>query len=240
MKLATESLGNHVERIETNRKTLRICNASNGTEVDRITSFFEPHDLAVEVVDAAGRPADIVDLLAEGRRLASSPLEVVGHYARAWEKSMALGLRAEPPAVVTELRDNFFESYDKQRMVMASRIVEFRAWNTGSGELHAGFQQLSKLDHQPEVYRNLASSSVDTHVYGEPDREPLPSLELTVHESDDEEVARHWWVAYDGDGDDDEKVVLLAQERGPNQFYGFWTERPDVVDDVIDRMAHLG
>ncbi|MDS0477865.1 DICT sensory domain-containing protein [Natrinema sp. 1APR25-10V2] len=240
MKLVTESLGECIERIETNRKTLRVCNASDDAELDLVTSFFDPHDLEVEIVDAAGRPSDTVDLLAEGRRVASSPLEVVSHYARAWEESMALGLRADPPAVVTELRDNYFESYDKQRMVMASRIVEFQAWNVGSGELHAGFQQLSKLDHQPEVYRNLASSAVDVHVYGEPDREPLPSLDLTVHGSDEEEVARHWWVAYDGDGDDDEKVVLLAQERGENQFYGFWTERSGIVDDVIDRMAQLG
>ncbi|MDF9746981.1 DICT sensory domain-containing protein [Natrinema salsiterrestre] len=141
--------------------------------------------------------------------------------------------------MVTELADNYFESYDKQRMIMASRIVEFRAWNVGGGELHAGFQQLSKLDHQPEVYRNLASSTVDTHVYGELDREPLPELELTVHGGDSEELRRHWWVASDGNGDDEEKVVLLAQERGPNQFYGFWTDRPTVVDDVIARTEFL-
>lgn len=239
MNVTTQSLADCIDRIETDRKTIRVCNPAAGADVSLLESFFDPHDVDVEIVDAPGRPATVVDLRADGRRIASSPLDDVRRYARAWEESMAVGLRADRPAVVTELSDNSFESYDKQRMIMASRIVEFRAWNVGAGELHAGFQQLSKLDHQPEVYRNLASSTVDTHVYGEPDREPLPELELTVHEGDGEEIRRHWWVAYDGNGDDEEKIVLLAQERGPNQFYGFWTDRPAVVDDVIARMEYL-
>lgn len=240
MKLTTRPLSDCIERIESERKTLWLCNVSDDVDVGRIESFFDPHDLEVEVVDAADRPENVADLVDDGRRIASSSLEEVRRYVRAWEESMALGLQADQPAVFTRLRDNYFESYDKRRMIMASRIVEFRAWNVGSGELHAGFQDLSKIDFQSDVYRNLASSPVEVHVYGRPDREPLPDLDLSVHASTDEEVRRHWWVAYDGDGDDEDKTVLLAQERGPNQFYGFWTERPHVVDDVIGRVKRLG
>lgn len=235
MKVVAPSLADCIERIETNRKTIRVSDAT-GSDLGSLESFFAPHDVDFEIADAADRPADVVDLLADGRRIASSPLDEVREYARAWDESMAVGLRAEQPAVVTRLTDNYFDSYDKRRMIMASRIVEFRAWNRGVGELHAGFQQLSKLDYQPEVYRNLAASDVDVHVYGEADREPLPELDLTGHGSDADEVARHWWVAYDGGGEDEEKIVLLAQERGPNRFYGFWTEQPHLVDDVLDRM----
>jgi hypothetical protein len=46
-------------------------------------------------------------------------------------------------------------------------------------------------------------------------------------------------VAYDGDGDDGDKSVLLAQERDPNEFYGFWTDDPSVVDETIDRVQTL-
>lgn len=241
MKLITESLSELIERVETDPKTLQVCNVSEEMDLDIVESFFEPHELEIEIVDTASRPANTVDLLDNGHRIASSSLETVRRYARAWEQSMSVGLRAEQPAVVTGLQDNYFESYDKQRMIMASRIGEFRAWNAGSGELHAGFQQLSKLDYQPQVYRNLVVSDVDVHVYGEPDREPLPELDLTVHESDDDEVCRHWWVAYDGGGGDNHSAtVLLAQERGPNQFYGFWTERTHIVDDVIKRLNYLG
>lgn len=239
MNVVTTPLAECIERIETGRKTIRVCNVADDADLSVLRTFFEPHDLDIEVVDAADRPDGVVDLHDHGRRIASSPLDSVRRYARIWEESMALGLRAEQPAVVTRLTDNFFEAYDKQRMVMASRMVEFRAWNVGAGELHAGFQQLSKLDHQPEVYRNLASSDVDVHVYGEPDRKPLPELDLRVHGNDNREIRRHWWVAYDGDGEDGDKVVLLAQERGPDRFYGFWTEQPHHVDDVIARMARL-
>lgn len=239
MNVSTVSLSDCIERIETDRKTVRFCNVSDRSDDDSLEAFFEPHDVDLEFVDAPDRPADVVDLFADGRRIESSPLAAVRRYARAWEESMAVGLRADPPAVVTGLRDNYFESYDKQRMIMASRTVEFRAWNGGEGELHAGFQQLSKIDHQPEVYRDLATSDVGVHVYGEPDRRPRPDVDLTTHASTDAEARRHWWVAYDGGGDDEEKLVLLAQERGPNRFYGFWTERPPVVDDVIARMDHL-
>ncbi|ELY64573.1 DICT sensory domain-containing protein [Natrinema versiforme] len=239
MNVTTESLADRIDRTETDRKTVRVCPPADDVDVAAIESFFDPHEVDLEIVDASGPLTAVVELRADGRHIVSSPFENVRRYAQAWTESMAVGLQADRPAVVTELTDNTFESYDKQRMIMASRIVEFRAWNAGSGELHAGFQQLSKLDYQPEVYRNLASSAVKTHVYGEPDRKPLPDLELTVHDGDSEELRNHWWVAYDGDGDDEQKIVLLAQERGPNQFYGFWTERPAVVDDVIARMEHL-
>ena len=190
MRAATASLSDCIDRMETERRTIRVCNASDDADLAALESFFEPHDVAFESVETATRPDGVVDLLAAGERIASSPLGAVRRYARAWEESMTLGLRAEQPSVFTRLRDNYFESYDKQRMVMASRIVEFRAWNAESGTLHAGFQQLSKLDYQPDVYRNLAASDIEVHVYGEPDREPLPELDLRVHRSDAAEVTR--------------------------------------------------
>lgn len=238
MRAAAPTLSESIARIETDRKTVRVCNVSDEAVLESLESFFDPHDVAFEVVDSPDRPA-VVDLLDGGHLIASSPLAAVRRYARAWEESMAVGIRHDPPAVVTALRDNYFESYDKQRMIMASRTVEFRAWNGDYGELHAGFQQLSKIDHQPDVYRDLAASDVDVHVYGAADRRPRPDLDMTVHENDGAEVVRHWWVAYDGTGDDGDKLVLLAQERAPNRFYGFWTERPHVVDHVVARMDAL-
>ncbi|MEF8773229.1 MAG: hypothetical protein V5A23_08435 [Halobacteriales archaeon] len=62
---------------------------------------------------------------------------------------------------------------------------------------------------------------------------------MVAHESSDGEVRKHWGVAYDGDGDDDRTVVLLARERGPNEFFSFWTHEPRVVDDVLARMPAL-
>lgn len=80
---------------------------------------------------------------------------------------------------------------------------------------------------------------MDVHVYGAPDTELSPELDLTVHTGRSDEFLEYWWVAFDGDGDDEQKVVLLAEEREPNRFYGFWTYEAPVVDDVVDRMRVL-
>jgi hypothetical protein len=235
-----EPLGSIVESVETHRKTVRVCNF-DGDEDDlaAIASHFDPHDVDVETVDAPGRPANVVDLLSNGKREATSDAATVLSYVRAWDEAFSVGLQADPPAVVERLDDTFFESYDKKRMVMASRIVEFRSLNVGRGELHAGFQDLAKVDHQRSTYRHLAESGLDVHVYGAPAPETTAGLGVHAHETTTEESGLHWWVAFDGDGDDEEKAVLLAQERAPNRFYGFWTYEPAVVDAVIARMPAL-
>jgi len=38
----------------------------------------------------------------------------------------------------------------------------------------------------------------------------------------------------DGDGSDQFKRGLVAEERDPNQLYGFWTYDPETVDEIID------
>ena len=234
----TPTLSDVVVSVESHRKTVEVRNfTGSDTELAAISEFFDPHDVDVEVEDGEG-PDDVVVLRSRTTELARSPVERVTRYVRSWQESMSTGLAAEPPAVVDRLHDNFFESYDKGRMVMASRIVEFRAWNSGSGELHAGFQQLSKLEHQRNAYRNLSESDVAIHVYGATDGARLDDLDVAVHRSTADEVLNHWWVAFDGAGDDD-KVVLLAQEREPDRFYGFWTYEAAVVDDVLERMADL-
>ena len=235
------SLSEIIEGVRTHRKTLRVCNfGGSDAELTAVEEFFEPHDVHVVVEEAPDRPRDIAVLQSGTAELATSPMVELLAFVAAWEQSMAVGLKAEPPAVFGRLHDNFFESYDKGRMVMASRIPEFRAWNAGSGLLSAGFQDLSKLRHQQSAYRNLTQTDVSAHVYGVSDWElPQELADLHVHPSTHREVRKHWWVAYDGDGDDDEKVLLLAQEREPGRFYGFWTYDPNIVDEVLERSAWL-
>ena len=230
-----------IASVESHRKTLRVCNyTGEDVELARLEEFFEPHDIEVVVEnDHPERAEDTVVLTSHGTELASNPMDELRRYIRAWDVSMAAGLDTEPPAVLRRLHDNHFESYDKRRMVMASRIAEFRAWNVGAGTLHAGFQQLSKINNQRNVYRNLADTAVEVHVYGEPDDDWAEELGVNVHASTADEVLDHWWVAYDGAGRDDNKVVLLAQEREPDRFYGFWTYEPAVVADVLTRMTEF-
>lgn len=242
MMNATRSvrLGDVVEHIETHRKTVRVCNFSGtAAELESIRSHFDPHDVDVEIESGPDLPTDVVELRSNDKREASDDVSTVLRYVEAWDDAFSAGLGMEPPSVVDSLDDTFFESYDKQRMVMASRIVEFRGLNTGEGTLHAGFQDLAKIDFQRSTYRHLSETGLDVHVYGTAAPETTRDLNLHVHERSDEETLYHWWVAFDGNGEDDGKAVLLAQEREPNRFFGFWTYEPDVVDQILGRMPAL-
>ena len=50
-------------------------------------------------------------------------------------------------------------------------------------------------------------------------------------------IRETWFVAYDGGGLDTAKCVLLAEEREPGGFYGFWSYDPETVDEVIDYLT---
>ncbi|PSP96986.1 histidine kinase [Halobacteriales archaeon QS_4_70_19] len=138
--------------------------------------------------------------------------------------------------ILDHLDETMFTSYDTRQMVSASREIEDRAWRLGSGSLHAGFQQLSILSDQMDVYTRLASrEDLDVHAYACPDAEvPEHDTDLTIHVERSEEIAESWFVAYDGDGVDVNKCALLAEEREDRAFYGFWTYDPDTVDWLIE------
>ncbi|MDS0292889.1 DICT sensory domain-containing protein [Halogeometricum luteum] len=138
--------------------------------------------------------------------------------------------------VLTRIDRTTFTSYDGARMASASREIEDRAWRFGRGTLHAGFQRASALRRQAEVYRRLARTDLDVHAYAVPEGDAPTLDDATVHLVDDEEIAATWFVVYDGGGDDASKCALLAEERDPDVFRGFWTYDPRVVDDVL---AHL-
>jgi len=121
-------------------------------------------------------------------------------------------------------------------MVAASREIEDLAWRLGQGTLHAGFQHLSILADQMDVYERLASQDdLDVHAYAYPDAEvPQHDTDLTIHVERTEEIADSWFVVYDGGGVGVNKCALLAEEREPREFYGFWTYDPDTVDWIIE------
>ena len=238
------TLSDIVHGTGTDDKILRICNfTGERSDLTALHEYFSSQevDLTIDRTES-GLPRDVAVLETDGRYLAADSLEALQRYVEGWREGETPDVRTAPPSVVDAMTETRFTSYDKRRMIHASRIVEFRGWNAGEGELHAGFQDLSKIDFQRNVYRNLNRKGLDVHVYGEGDPESVgraKDMGLLVHESDDEEVLDHWWVAYDGDGNDDEKSLLLAQERGPNEFYGFWTDDPSVVDETIDRLRTL-
>ncbi|WP_144919869.1 DICT sensory domain-containing protein [Halorubrum salsamenti] len=140
--------------------------------------------------------------------------------------------------VLDHLDETMFTSYSRADMVAASREIEDRAWRVGDGELHAGFQTLDVLTGESDTYDLLGEKErLDVHAYAA-DEGDAPDVEhYAVHVGETAEIRETWFVAYDGGGYDDAKCALLAEERAPGEFYGFWSYDPETVDYVIDYLT---
>lgn len=135
------------------------------------------------------------------------------------------------------LDDTLFRSTNRRQLLATSREIEDLAWRRGEGRLHVGFQSLTALSAQISVYRQLAThTDLDVHVYGRPEWTPPDIDGLTVHAESNDEIVDVWFVAYDGDGDDDAKCAIVAEQQGPATYDGFWTYDPATVDELF---AHL-
>ncbi|WP_281195400.1 DICT sensory domain-containing protein [Halorubrum sp. F4] len=140
--------------------------------------------------------------------------------------------------ILDHLDETLFTSYSRADMVAASREIEDRAWRVGDGELHAGFQTLDVLTGESSTYDRLGEKErLAVHAYAAAEGNAPESSSFTVHIARTAEIRETWFVAYDGGGFDGAKCVLLAEEREPGRFYGFWSYDPDTVDRVIDYLT---
>jgi hypothetical protein len=100
-------------------------------------------------------------------------------------------------------------------MVRISREFERRALREGAGELHAGFQHLSRIANSArtmKMYHRLTNEGVDVRVYGYPDT-TLDGVPFTVVEDDHRELDQHWFLLYDGNDNPQRKAALVSEER---------------------------
>lgn len=151
-----------------------------------------------------------------------------------------------------------------EEMVRISREFERRAWRTGGGALHAGFQRLSSVpvsERTQQAYRGLVESGVDVTVYGYPDTS-LDDAPFTVVEDENRALDAFWFLLYDGDGEPTRKAGLVSEEcidddsgteageRGATAartavasdrtYDSFWTTDGETVDRLYElaRKAH--
>jgi len=136
--------------------------------------------------------------------------------------------------ILGHLKETTFTSYNKRRMVLISHEVEDRAMRVNTGRLLTGFQYNSKLLDQRTLYEQLGTTNLEIHTFGAPDGPTVDIEGVTHHAEDIEEIRRSWFVVFDGGGQDRYKTALLATEQAPNQFYGFWSDDPGVVDRIDD------
>lgn len=229
----TSRLRDIVYTVEENVQTLTVCNLDVSDRVrETLADYFDGQSVTLrrQAVDAL--PSNFAVLHDGGKYVAASSVRAV-HRAVTQERKATAPDDIAVPDVLEAIDETAFTSYDKRRMIGASRRVERAAWEVGEGELHAGFQTLERAKSQWRLYTRL-SLELDTHLYGAPDWD-VPPTDITLHGYDVPEITESWFVVFDAP-DEADRRALLAEERGPDEFHGFWTEEPSVVDAILDRL----
>ena len=147
----------------------------------------------------------------------------------------------EPPpeesgyrALFDLLEGTVFTAFGRRQLLGAAREIEDRAFRVGTGTLRVGFQRFSAMRSQVPVYARLAAETdLSIHLYGRADWEPPAIPGATLHRETAEEIGAFWFLAFDGGNERPNASALLAEERRPDAFYGFWTYDPDLVEAVL-------
>jgi len=221
-----------IAAVEAEEKTLTVFNPEAGVPA-ALREHFADRNLTIERAESDAGPRNYAVLSRGDDFLAAIDVSDVLGPTHGVTPNFG---RETYETVLDELDETLFTSYDTERMVAASKEIEDRAWRGAAGELHAGFQTCTRFASQADVYEHLSDrGTLDVHVYAHPEgREELgtPS-KPNLHLSTATEIHDSWFVAYDGGGVDAMKCALLAEERLPGSFYGFWAYDPGTVDEVI-------
>jgi hypothetical protein len=224
------SLGAIIDRVERSQRRLTLVSPPSRAVVDRVERAFAPQGVRVDVEEGTDRPAAMVH---DGTEVVS--VVPLGETDAGLESATdALTSALSTPERTT------FASTDRRGMVAATREIEDRAWRVRRGRLRAGFQHVRALVDQRAVYAQL-SLVLDVHAYAAPDgrRRPPDVGSVTVHLDAAPEIERSWFVVYDGGGEgaNEYKCALLAEERDDGRFSGFLTYAPDLVDEIDGYLA---
>ncbi|UPM43645.1 DICT sensory domain-containing protein [Halocatena salina] len=217
--------------VESHRKTLTVFNAPE-SEITALREHFTDRNIDVAGTRTSSGPQRYVVLSKGDEFVTAMSIDTV---FGSDEKASQSG--AYRP-ILDHLDETTFTSYDVGQMGAASHEIEDRAWRVGSGTVYAGFGTVSALGVRIDTYERLADKKpLSVHLYAFPDSELPAHDDVTVHLERSEEIRTTWFVAYDGDGMDSNKCALLAEEREPDAFYGFWTYDPDTVDWIVDHLV---
>lgn len=132
------------------------------------------------------------------------------------------------------LDNTIFTSYTRRQMLATAREIEERAWRTNSGQLYAGFQNASAFRAQLPVYNRFATErDVDLQILIEDEwgSDVAESIDVVTDARD--EIGQFWLVIFDGGHSELNMCGLVAEERQPDHYYGFWTYDPERVSELI-------
>jgi len=132
-----------------------------------------------------------------------------------------------------------FVSLSRRQPLATSYELEDRAWRTGHGRLHAGFQRAATLEVQADIYRDLATTTdIDAHCYVPPgtSTDPLGDVPATVHTDMTDELAGYWVLLYEDGDDGSQNCALVARETKYGHYRGVWTYDHTLVAAAFDAL----
>ncbi|MFB6117999.1 MAG: DICT sensory domain-containing protein [Halosegnis sp.] len=233
-----ESLHALIEAMDEAGYTLVVCNyTGDEATLGTLREHFARLNVGVRTATlSTPHPTDAAILHRDAEPLAVSAVQDLVSYIQLSDLDdidpAALDITRPDVLAQAERQQYTVENGGKLAMIRISRLVETRALEAGSGRLHAGFQRLDRVDDEQgtrQLYERLATAGVDVHVYGTPGA--IPNEELyTVHADAGEELAASWFVVYVPDAAGGRAGALVSEETGPDQYSGFWTFQPALVD----------
>lgn len=126
---------------------------------------------------------------------------------------------------------------NRRELLAVSREIEDRAYRVGEGTLRVNFQTLSAFRSQTDVYRIFATETdLEIHIYGLDDWTPPTITGIAYHTDNAERFEPYWAIAYDGGPSDSQACGLVAQEHS-NDYVGFWTNDPALVEEIATTLA---
>lgn len=223
--------------VDQTRQAVKLFNFRGpASQRKRLAAFFENQDVRLEERRTpTDRPKNFLVLQQDDAFLAADSVEKVDA-ALVAESGVANpdSLESMPyPTLLERVDQSVFQSYDKLTMIGISRGVEQFAWRAAEGEIHAGFQRLSLFYDQTDIYRALVDRGVEVHVYGAPD-DTIDYDGIHTHGYENDEIRQSWFVVFDRP--EGERRGLLAWERVPDDFRGFWTTDDRPIDAILDRL----
>lgn len=232
-----------VEGVEGRELSLRVVNRTAADPVyGLLEDRFAGQDVAVEEIDDEAAPENEVLLCEAGETLAVSSLTEVRDSVLTVNSDLYItGSRpleaVDTPDVIAGLGETTFsvEDHQKYLLIQLSREIEAMALRAGEGVLHSGFQELSRLDDERgtlAAYETLGDAGLDVHAYGIPDADPLDHPGVALHGIDAEEIRTSWFVVFTSEREDVQEAALVAIEREPELWDGFWTFESELVGEV--------
>lgn len=240
------SLSDFVDDVKEREKTLTVFTEDDDEELfSQLRDFFDVQTITVRRGHVeGGGPQNFVVLHQEDDAVAVSTLNDVrdslflGEEPASFRRSDAALPNGKTPDVVSSLGNTTFsvDSEDWMLVTQISNYIGELAFRTGEGTVHSGVRRLSALAEDASrmgMYRKLADAGLETHVYGRGDADPPALPGVSIHPTDDEEIARTRFDVFDGAGDDASKAAMVAIEASSESFRGFWTFEAGLVDDLL-------